>query len=160
MVRLYGLRNWVEQSYKQVKHELGWADFMVRSDRAIRRHWHLVCCAFSFCWRVWFTQGGEPTVAAEPLPPLDQASGTPPSCNTPGADPAPGRGGIGQVAPGSVARPVSWPTTLRRVRGWLAPWTFLWLCWRAWSSAPPPPELQALLDSVGHGRPLNLYLRC
>jgi hypothetical protein len=24
--------------YKQVKQELGWADFMVRSDRAIRRH--------------------------------------------------------------------------------------------------------------------------
>jgi hypothetical protein len=23
---------------------------MVRSDQAIRRHWQLVCCAFSFCW--------------------------------------------------------------------------------------------------------------
>ncbi|HET8852259.1 MAG TPA: hypothetical protein VFN02_07010, partial [Ktedonobacteraceae bacterium] len=22
----------------------------VRSDKAIRRHWQLVCCAFSFCW--------------------------------------------------------------------------------------------------------------
>ena len=51
MVRLYGLRNWVEQGYKQVKGELGWADFQVRSDRAIRRHWALVCCAFSFCWQ-------------------------------------------------------------------------------------------------------------
>jgi DDE superfamily endonuclease len=48
--RLYGLRNWVEQSYKQAKGELGWADFQVRSDRAIRRHWELVCCAFCFCW--------------------------------------------------------------------------------------------------------------
>ena len=37
--------------------------------------------------------------------------------------------------------------TLRRVRGWLDPWTFLGRCWRAWSNAPPPPELQALLDS-------------
>ena len=46
----YGLRNWVEQGYKQVKGELGWADFQVRADRAIRRHWTLVCCAFSFCW--------------------------------------------------------------------------------------------------------------
>ena len=54
VVRLYSLRNWVEQSYKQVKHELGWADFQVRSDRAIRRHWQLVCCAFCFCWRAWF----------------------------------------------------------------------------------------------------------
>jgi DDE superfamily endonuclease len=48
IVALYGLRNWVEQGYKQVKDELGWADFQVRSDRAIRRHWTLVCCAFSF----------------------------------------------------------------------------------------------------------------
>jgi hypothetical protein len=36
LVRLYGLRQWVEQGYRQV--------------RAIRRHWQLVCCAFSFCW--------------------------------------------------------------------------------------------------------------
>ena len=50
IVATYGLRNWVEQGYKQVKGELGWADFQVRSDRAIRRHWTLVCCAFSFCW--------------------------------------------------------------------------------------------------------------
>jgi hypothetical protein len=41
---------WLEQSYKQVKHVLGWSDYQVRSDIAIRRHWELVCCAFSFCW--------------------------------------------------------------------------------------------------------------
>jgi SRSO17 transposase len=50
VVRLYGLRHWVEQGYKQMKDELGWADFMVRNDLAIRRHWQLVCCAFAFCW--------------------------------------------------------------------------------------------------------------
>jgi hypothetical protein len=50
IVRIYGLRHWVEQSCKQVKDELGWADFQVRSDIAIRRHQALVCCAFSFCW--------------------------------------------------------------------------------------------------------------
>jgi DDE superfamily endonuclease len=59
VVWLYGLRNWVEQGYKQVKQELGWADFMVRSDRAIRRHWLLVCCAFSFCWQAWFAAAGQ-----------------------------------------------------------------------------------------------------
>ncbi len=48
--RLYGLRAWVEQSYKQTKHALGWSHYQVRSDLAIRRHWELVCCAFSFCW--------------------------------------------------------------------------------------------------------------
>jgi hypothetical protein len=50
VVRLYGLRMWVEQSYKQVKHALGWSQYQVRSDIAIRRHWQLVCCAFTFCW--------------------------------------------------------------------------------------------------------------
>ncbi|MCA1719232.1 MAG: IS701 family transposase [Actinobacteria bacterium] len=50
IIRLYGLRMWVEQSYKQVKHVLGWSDYQVRSDLAIRRHWQLICCAFSFCW--------------------------------------------------------------------------------------------------------------
>jgi SRSO17 transposase len=50
IVRLYGLRMWVEQSYKQVKQALGWAEYQVRSDLAIRRHWALVWCAFSFCW--------------------------------------------------------------------------------------------------------------
>jgi len=50
VVRLYGLRMWVEQSYKQVKYALGWSEYQVRSDHAIRRHWQLVCCAFSFCW--------------------------------------------------------------------------------------------------------------
>lgn len=50
VLRLYGLRMWVEQSYKHVKHALGWSQYQVRSDTAIRRHWQLVCCAFSFCW--------------------------------------------------------------------------------------------------------------
>jgi hypothetical protein len=50
IARLYGLRMWVEQSYKQVKHVLGWSDYQVRSDIAVRRHWQLVCCAFSLCW--------------------------------------------------------------------------------------------------------------
>lgn len=50
VVRLYGLRSWIEQSYKQTKHSLGWNQYQVRGDIAIRRHWELVFCAFSFCW--------------------------------------------------------------------------------------------------------------
>lgn len=57
VVRLYGLRMWVEQSYKQVKYSLGFSDYQVRSDPAIRRHWQLVCCAFSFCWWAWVERG-------------------------------------------------------------------------------------------------------
>jgi hypothetical protein len=66
IVATYGLRNWVEQGYKQVKDELGWADFQVRSDRAIRRHWTLVCCAFSFCWHAGQTQAVAPAVGSAP----------------------------------------------------------------------------------------------
>jgi hypothetical protein len=66
VVRCYSLRNWVEQGYKQVKHELGWADFQVRSDRAIRRHWQLVCLAFSFCWQAWFADHSAQPAPAEP----------------------------------------------------------------------------------------------
>ncbi len=64
VVRLYGLRMWVEQSYKQVKHALGWSDYQVRSDPAIRRHWQLVFCAFSFCW--WACAGEGLELGAQP----------------------------------------------------------------------------------------------
>jgi hypothetical protein len=60
IVRLYGLRVWVEQGYKQVKHELGWADFQVRSGHSILRHLTLVCCAFSFCWQASRTPDTQP----------------------------------------------------------------------------------------------------
>ncbi|MFE0381196.1 hypothetical protein ACFW1M_37830 [Streptomyces inhibens] len=50
IVSLYGLRGWTEQDDKHVKHELGRADFQVRSGQAIQRHWTLVDVAFGFCW--------------------------------------------------------------------------------------------------------------
>jgi hypothetical protein len=136
----------VQRGYEQLKQELGWADFMVRADQAIRRHWHLVFCAFSFCWRAWFTTG-PPPATTEPAAPADSDARS-----------ASERGKIGPGRSGP-ARPVSWPRTLRQVRGWLDPWTFLWHCWHAWSNARPPPELRALLDAVGQGHPLDLYLR-
>jgi len=55
ITRIYGIRHWIEQSYKQVKDELGWSGFQVRSDLAIRRHQALVNCAFSFCWDAWLS---------------------------------------------------------------------------------------------------------
>ena len=141
VVRLYSLRNWVEQGYKQVKHELGWADFQVRSDRAIRRHWQLVCCAFSFA--------GGPGL---PTSPCQRCSRMP-------SPPRRARGGRRPVSnahtPGGV---VAWPVTLRRVRGWLTPRVVLERWWRAWSPTPPPLQLRLLLDMVGAGRPLHLYL--
>jgi hypothetical protein len=71
IVRIYGIRHWIEQGYKQVKDELGWADFQVRSDLAIRRHQVLVNCAFSFCWAAWFAH----PAPQDATPPAPQASG-------------------------------------------------------------------------------------
>jgi hypothetical protein len=68
ITRIYGIRHWIEQSYKQVKDELGWADFQVRSDTAIRRHQTLVNCAFSFCWATWFGEHPAPHQPAAPRP--------------------------------------------------------------------------------------------
>ena len=80
IVRLYGIRHWIEQSYKQVKTELGWADFQVRSATAIRRHQTLVNCAFSFCWNTWFT---EPASSDTPEPATDADPGERGARNTP-----------------------------------------------------------------------------
>jgi len=71
LVRLYGLRIWVEQSYKQVKGALGWNAYQVRGDHAMRRHWALVCCAFAFCW--WAEGHNGPVDADAPAAPADQA---------------------------------------------------------------------------------------
>jgi len=96
IIRLYGLRTWVEQGYTQLQQELGWADFMVRADQAIRRHWHLVCCAFSFCWRAWFTTG-PPRATEEPPAPADSATSSAPEWGKKGARPA------GPATPGLLA---------------------------------------------------------
>ncbi len=73
VVRLYGLRMWVEQSYKQVKHVLGWSDYQVRSDLAMRRHWQLVCCAFSFCWWAYGRLPTEEEPAETEIPSAESA---------------------------------------------------------------------------------------
>jgi SRSO17 transposase len=95
IVRIYGIRHWIEQSYKQVKDELGWADFQVRSDTAIRRHQTLVNCAFSFCWDAWFTER-ESTNAPVPQPRDD--TGERGTQNRPAAPTA-------VLAPGDPGRP-------------------------------------------------------
>jgi hypothetical protein len=44
------------------------------------------------------------------------------------------------------------------VRAWLGPWITLRRWWAAWSNAPPPPPLQALLTSLETGYGLHLYI--
>ena len=69
ILRLYSLRNWIEQEYKQVKHELGWAEFQVRSGEAIQRHWTLVNLAFSFSWHKYNDKPGPPATPSGPHTP-------------------------------------------------------------------------------------------
>jgi hypothetical protein len=141
VVRLYGLRMWVEQRYKQTKDALGRRHYQVRSDRAMRRHWQLVCCAFSFCW--WHDSPRPPAVAAPP----DVAHES-----RPAAEEAAGRGGIRAMRP-----QVCWPVALRGVRAWPAPWIMLRRSWRSWSPLPPPAALRGLLEHLRHGHGLDLY---
>ncbi len=91
IVRLYGLRMWVEQAYKQTKHALGWSQYQVRSDAAMRRHWQLVCCAFAFCW--WHRP---PAAAGDALPVAGNTT------DQPVAGAATGRGENTPAAPAGV----------------------------------------------------------
>jgi hypothetical protein len=91
----------------------------------------------TFCWAAWFADH----------PPHDAA--------LPRPGPGPGERGAarGRPATGTVLAPA-----LRAVRAWLSPWTALQRWWQAWSKAPPPPQLQALLNSLVAGCGLHLYI--
>lgn len=71
---LYRLRDWIEHYYKPAKHELGWADFQVRSEQAIVRHWLLIMLAFTFSLLVGAPLPALPEPKPEIVPP-DRASG-------------------------------------------------------------------------------------
>ncbi len=42
VAQLYSLRNWIEYGFKQVKNELGWADFRLTDFASIERWWETV----------------------------------------------------------------------------------------------------------------------
>ncbi len=72
----YRLREWIEHFYKPAKHELGWADYQLRPERAIVRHWQLVLLAYTFSLLV----GALPvtpasTVVASPSPAAEATGG-------------------------------------------------------------------------------------
>src|SRR6266536_367166 len=69
--------------------------------------------------------------------------------------PVPERGGPHAAIPPPAP---SWPRALRAVRTWLSPWTVLQRWWTAWSKTPPPPQLQALMESLQAGHGLYLYI--
>jgi DDE superfamily endonuclease len=118
IVRLYGLRNWVEQSYKQAKQELGWADFQVRRGRAIRRHGELVCCAFCFCWWHRFHRPTAPEAVREAPPAVLSAAGAAEAAET-RSDGATAAGGERRAHP--AGRPALPPRGSARGAGFVAP---------------------------------------
>ena len=153
VIRLYGLRQWVEQSYKQVKHALGWSQYQVRSDKAMRRHWQLVCCAFSFCW--YHASHGSSKANSEPK--AEPVSENSPQRYVP-ADAAGTReknrhhlrgkrsATADLLADGATGSP-RLVGTLDHAQALLA-----WLV-----STAPPPALQLLLKRLEQGHSLALY---
>ncbi len=71
---LYRLRDWIEHYYKPIKHELGWADYQLRPEHAIVRHWQLVLLAFTFSLLVGALPEPSQTGAASTAP-ADAAAG-------------------------------------------------------------------------------------
>jgi hypothetical protein len=59
---------WIEHYYKPAKHELGWADFQVRSEQAIVRHWLLIMLAFTFSLLVGAPVSAAPEPESVPVP--------------------------------------------------------------------------------------------
>ncbi|HEY9878278.1 MAG TPA: IS701 family transposase [Leptolyngbyaceae cyanobacterium] len=73
---LYSLRNWIEYGFKQVKNELGWADFRLTDYPSIERWWEVIFCVYlmislhaqHFCWHALMAQAGqEPRLTLEPF---------------------------------------------------------------------------------------------
>ncbi len=124
------------ESYKQVKHALGWSGYQVRNDAA---------SAATGSWRAAPSRSaGGPTGACPRRTTNERRE----------IYRAGRREGRGKRRPSA-----SWPQALREVRGWLEPWVMLWRYWRAFSDLPPPTELRALLERVFSGRGLCLYAR-
>ncbi|MBD2255870.1 IS701 family transposase [Nostoc parmelioides FACHB-3921] len=46
VAQLYSLRNWIEYGFKQVKNELGWADFRLTDYQSIERWWEIIFSAY------------------------------------------------------------------------------------------------------------------
>jgi hypothetical protein len=124
--------------------------YQVRSDQAIRRHWQLVCCAFSFCWYHSSHSSSRTTDALlKPTEPKGLLE-----TNVPAKAVGTGK----KISENTGMRPrLSWPVALRMVRAWLEPWVLLWRYWRAWSKLPPPLAFQSLLEEVEQGHGLFLY---
>jgi DDE family transposase len=119
---LYRLRDWIEHFSKPVKHELGWADYQVRSEQAIVRHWQLVLLAYTFSLLVGAvpTSASAAALSVSPSPEQKATGGEKIGASAPTAPPTAraerqrGAGRLGgDAAPGAeLALPLGAPATL------------------------------------------------
>jgi hypothetical protein len=137
----YRLRDWVEHCSKPVKHELGWADYQMRPERAKVRHWQLVLLAYTFSL----------LVGALPPPAEPSSTSTTDQLDQPTNQ---AEKKLSTTARGRVV----WQEALRRVQAWRCPWARLRICWQRWSRGVPPPELAELLAHLARGLPLEAHL--
>jgi len=151
VVRLYGLRMWVELSYKQVKYALS----LVRIPGQKRPR----------------DAAGTPSWSAAPSPSAGiikltllwqkRARLCESICQAIGRRHKRSRlmKGLGEKKElAKVAQPpITWPQALRAVRAWLSPWVLLRRDFQAWSRQPPPRPLRLLLEFLCQGLPLYLY---
>ena len=131
---MYAIRNSIKQSDKQIKNELGWADFQV----PLQHRHPPPPGAGQLRSQLLLGHLVRPSAAAR----------TPP----------PGGGGGRGTRARQPRQPPCWPRALRAVRAWLAPWMALQRWWTAWSTARPPRQLQAMMSSVTAGCGLHLYI--
>jgi hypothetical protein len=96
----------------------------VHSDPAIRRHWTLVCCAFTFCW--WHAS----QVAAS-----ERLSDTGTERVEPVEEPNNSIAEKKRVNWQRQRPRVWWPVALRQVRAWLDPWMMIGRYWRVVDAA-------------------------
>ena len=131
-----------------MKNSLGWAHYQVRKDAAIRRHWQLVMCAFTFCW--WANADFlEEEVAPGVVLEREEAT----SSSTTEVE----RGkkeDQEEPAPSVLARGAEEGKDMAgAIRN------AVWRYWKAFSGKPPPEELRVLLELLFSGRGLYLYAR-
>src|SRR5512143_3624492 len=78
----YGMRTWIEYGFKQIKDELGWADFRLTNYQEIEKWWEVV---YSTYWMVSL-QAWHVTQASKPDPLL---TSQPDGSTTPASSPKP-----------------------------------------------------------------------
>ena len=137
---IYRLRDWIEHYYKPVKHELGWADYQMRPERAIVRHWQLVMLAYTFSLLV-----GAPPLSREEVA-AGKKIGTSQRLRVRGAGRERSTGKSRHLEPGAA------PGT-----GMAVPLGSAAALLAQWSASAPPPELAALLAHLARSRPLDLH---